>query len=125
MGVIMNAPRTCRVLIKNGADVNVRDGCGASPLLYAAFKGHLEAMTVLLKNGAKNEPDIHGQTAIHWAVRHFDTDVLRALVNHRSITAYHMNRQEKHNQISPLHMAISVSALKHIVILLEFGGDPL
>ena len=64
--VIMNSGRTCKLLLKHGAEVNATDMNGATPLMYAAFKAHLDALNTLFKHGATNEPDNYGQTALHW-----------------------------------------------------------
>lgn len=40
------------LLIKNGADVNLANKNGATPLDIAAFNGHVDFVELLLKNGA-------------------------------------------------------------------------
>ena len=37
-----------RVLISNGADVNIKDLSGCTPILYACRHGHLNAVTIFL-----------------------------------------------------------------------------
>ena len=42
-----------RILIENGAQVNVRQQAGATPLHSAAQNGNLEMLIILLENGAE------------------------------------------------------------------------
>jgi predicted Fe-Mo cluster-binding NifX family protein len=41
------------VLIENGADVNIADKDGTTPLIHAASNGHTETVKLLIKGGAK------------------------------------------------------------------------
>ena len=46
-----------RFLIEKGAEVNIRDAEGVSPLDYAAWQGSLDTVAMLLAHGARlNEP---------------------------------------------------------------------
>ncbi len=68
-------------LLKSGANPNVPDprGGGATPLMYAAAAGSLEAMRLLLDNGATvNATSSAGSTALIWAVT--DAEKVRLLL---------------------------------------------
>lgn len=55
-------------LAQHGADVNVKDKYGISPLLAAIYEGHTEAVKMLLKQGASktgSSPD--GRTYLECA----------------------------------------------------------
>ena len=41
-----------RVLITHGADLNVKDECGDSPLKMAAIGNHLDTVDLLIASGA-------------------------------------------------------------------------
>jgi|TARA_B110000483_G_scaffold58698_2_gene73277 ankyrin repeat protein len=57
-------------LITQGADVNARDKGACTPLHLAAKNGHVEALQILLENGANmHVKDIkHGWTPLHIAI---------------------------------------------------------
>ncbi len=69
-----------RTLIKSGADVNVKDARGVTPLMSAAFVGSADAMRMLLDSGA--DPNLinnSGSTALILAAS--DLDKVRLLVD--------------------------------------------
>ena len=43
------------LLIKHGSDLNARSRDGRTPIMYAAMKGFIPAMEILLENGADKE----------------------------------------------------------------------
>ena len=52
-------------LIENGADVNIKDNDGDTPLHYAASGGHLDVVKFLVENGADvNAKDKYGRTPL-------------------------------------------------------------
>jgi ankyrin repeat protein len=57
-----------KILIKNGADVNVLNNNGSNPLHYAASRGRLEIVKLLVKSGVVlNVNDIRRQNELHFA----------------------------------------------------------
>jgi ankyrin repeat protein len=52
----MNTCRYCldvvKLLLERGADPNVKDDDGKTPLHYAAWKGHHKVVELLLEHGA-------------------------------------------------------------------------
>ena len=59
---------SARQLVARGAPVNIVDGSGVTPLMYAARNGDLGMMTFLLSRGADGLlRDGQGQSAIDWA----------------------------------------------------------
>jgi ankyrin repeat protein len=83
-----NSAETTQLLIDYGADIEARDGYGATPLSTAAQNrdnGYAPVAEVLLKNGADvNTIDRNGMTPLHHAVRRGHVDVVRILIKHRA-----------------------------------------
>ena len=71
-----------QLLLENGADVNVRDAEGASPLDEAVWNGLLDAVAILLAHGAHlNDPDIQtGATPLNEAAFQGHTQIVRYLL---------------------------------------------
>jgi len=72
-----------RQLLAAGADVNVRDSLGGTPLLDAAWAGNLEITKLLLAGGAdvNVRRDGVGSTALEYAVATIHTAVVHALLD--------------------------------------------
>lgn len=62
------------VLLSFGADVNIRNDVGQTPVMTASKRGNLEIVKLLKERGADLLlEDFNGQTALHWAVTEKDT----------------------------------------------------
>lgn len=60
-----------------GVDPNLRDGDGATPLHFAASRGHLAAVRWLLNHGAKLSLDKYGKSPINDAAENQQVEVGR------------------------------------------------
>ncbi len=59
--------------LANGADINLRNGKGWTPLIVASFNGAVEAMITLIENGADiNMPNFKGTTPLMYAMKNFE-----------------------------------------------------
>lgn len=69
---------------EQGVDPNLRDGDGATPLHFAASRGHFGVVKWLLNHGAKLSLDKYGKSPINDAAENQQTECLNALVQHSS-----------------------------------------
>ena len=73
-------------MIEIGADINWQGPEGDVPLLAAARKGHVDAVSLLLANGAHvNHIGSDGYTALHIAVKRGDYEMTQLLLNDSNI----------------------------------------
>ena len=71
------------LLIQNGAEINLADSTGASPLCTAASKGALGVVSALMEAGAEiqiDAQDTDGCTALHHAALHGHREVADVLL---------------------------------------------
>ncbi len=99
--VLMNNIDAARLLLAQGADPNVRDNVGYSPLRWCAEHGYLEMARLLLLCGATKMIDDWGgdgaMTALGLAARGLDVDMIKLLL------AYGANPQARDvDDCSPL-----------------------
>jgi len=110
-------------LLEEGADPNIRDGDGNTPLHFAASKGCAEVAKLLLRHGADpNAQDKNGETPLHVAASEGHVDVVRLLLEHGADPSIR-NKDGK----SPLDLA-KESGHREVVSLIEEwlrrGGEP-
>ncbi|PWW72552.1 ankyrin [Tuber magnatum] len=72
---------TIKLLIDRGAKVNERNGVEQTPLHWAVVRGDLEAIELLLENGADlKAKDDEGADVIEWAANYSETDEVYRLI---------------------------------------------
>ena len=105
-------------MLASGADANLRDDTGATPLMYAAEYGSAADLRLLLDRGAEpNAANQYGATALMWAAG--DTDKVRLLVEHHAaITAKAVDRT------TPLLAAARHGNWTAMQTLIEHGANP-
>jgi len=100
------------LLIKYGANVDIKDPGGCTPLHWAAIRGHLPFIKLLVENRANvNIQDIAASTPLHEAVRH----------NHMQTTQYLLEQGgnpliQDITGASPLTLAKSFPNLQNLLL---------
>lgn len=108
------------LLIKLGADVNIKDDAGEIPLHVAAHSGHKEVAALLsLSTAEPNQHNSHGQTPLHLACEKDDADIAGLL------SRYGANVNIRDDEGStPLHIAAHGKRKDIVALLLLSGADP-
>ncbi len=103
-------------LLKNG-DVNFKDRNGQTMLHWAAYKGHLDIVRLLLqdKNINVNLQDNFGRTALYWAVYKRRLDIVSLLLNDKNINVNLQNNEGR----TALHWAVYKGRLDIVSLLLN------
>ena len=111
-----------KVLIENGANVNILDFEDFSTVLYrAAYTGHADIAKLLIQNGAHvNATMRYRETALHYAAEEGHCDVAKVLLqNGADVNAVDCYKR------TALHRAAARAANKHALILelICFGAE--
>jgi ankyrin repeat protein len=107
-----------QALLKQGADPNVKDNRGLTPLMQAAIVGSPEAMKLLLANGADaNLTNSSGSTALMFSV----TDMAKARLLLES--GANVNLASKFGRTALLLAAMSDGSAEIVRLLIAKGAD--
>ncbi len=103
-----------KTLIDNGADINIADKDGETPL-HLAISSDEEFAQILLENGAKvNTKDVNGQTAFHLACKKSTYQLVKLLLDHDA----DINNPDNEG-LTPLHIACRYDNYDIIKTLIE------
>ena len=129
---------SARLLAAAGADVNDQPPYGTSATVVAAHSGHGDVAAFLLARGADPNAADAGYTALHAAILHKNTALVRALLDHgadpeapvRASTPVRRDAVDFYLHPSyvgatPFWLAARFSAPDIMRLLLERGADPL
>lgn len=104
-----------------GVDPNLRDGDGATPLHFAASRGHLTAVRWLLSHGAKLSLDKYGKSPINDAAENQQVECLNALVQHGNrepdyVESKQLKQLQRHSDVygSQQQLAVTPQQQKRI-----------
>ena len=107
-----------QTLVAEGADVNVRDRLGETPLMYAAVVGSLEGMGFLVGKGADvNARNESGATALIWSAT--DIAKVRLLLDHGA----DVNAATRRGRTALLIAALSDGSAEIVRLLLAKGAN--
>jgi ankyrin repeat protein len=106
-----------KTLLQSGVDQNVRDGGGASALMYATLYASSEEMGLLLARGADvNVANAAGATALMWAVH--DADKVTLLIEHGAAV-----NVRSRTEATPLIVAARMGNAAAVRALIAHGAD--
>ena len=106
------------LLIKSGADVNMGDKLGETPLMQAASRGFTDCVESLLRAGADvNSIHARSKTALHRSLQSGCSKCVRLLLE----AGAHVNVPDV-NGNSVLHIAVHNESYKNIILLIKAGA---
>lgn len=121
-----NALGLLKFLLQHGAPVETGTAFsspkdGLTPLLLATWEGHLEAVEILLQNGATVDASQDHQTSLNWAAQRNHLEIAKLLLRHGA----DVNAQDKpeRNSASILHTAVFQGHEDFVQLLVEEGAD--
>ncbi|KAL5711257.1 hypothetical protein ACHQM5_021732 [Ranunculus cassubicifolius] len=110
---------TAVYLLEKGANPNITDICGFTPLHFAAFEGHEEFLHKLLSKGANVDALSNVGTPLQRAALRGKQGAIKILLDH------HANPNLSfHGCFTTLLSSIIVSSLHSVELLLKAGADP-
>jgi len=109
-----------RMLLKQGADTNVRNGYGQSLVMEAVASGTTTQLRLLLTSGADvNATDKDGDTALMYAVNSGYLDTISLLVQHGA----DVNARNKKGETALMYTMEPLDNQKALQLLLKLGAD--
>lgn len=106
-----------KLLLEHGADANVFDGNGLSPLMLAAKYGYSEGVSDLIAHGADvSQSKKFGQTALYIAAEAGQVECIKLL-----LTAGANPEAFTKSGMTPLMIAAKKHRLKAVITLLDYG----
>ena len=112
------------LLLKKGAQILEADRDGVIPLHVACREGHVAIVKLLflhgyhMKEGLVKAEDIHGSSALHFAVESGVKDIVEVLLLNGSDPI-----AQKKNEVTPLHIAARNGHIEIAKYLLQYKGQ--
>jgi hypothetical protein len=108
-----------RLLLQNGADLNVKSNYGTTPLHRAATRGHIDILHLLVENGA----DLEAQENDGWRVLHFAAVSGNLPLLQELISRYHVDiNARENNGRTALRLARYGGTHHEIITILRANG---
>lgn len=101
-------------------DINCGDRCKSSALHYAAEKGHIDVVSLLIKKGAiVNVRNMWEKTPLHSASNHGHLEIVKLLIDNGARIEATSNKK----RFTPMHLASQYNHLSVVEYLVESGAD--
>lgn len=105
-----------RFLLQRGADANIADRAGQTPLVRATQLGFVDGAEALIRGGARvNDGGSSGETPLHLAVQRRDTAMVRLLI----ASGANPDQSDNITGLSPRDLAVRDGRAAAIVALLD------
>ena len=120
--VMRNHPGVVEVLFEAGADIEVKDEEGSSPLLLACTTGHLDIVKMLVEAGAGvRGSNIEGVTCLLRATYHGHTEIVRYLVGLPQVDVNQLGCKDLN--LTALHLAVVEKHQDIVKVLIDAGAE--
>ncbi len=107
-------------IVYGGAETDIRNGTGKTPLIWAAARGHEDLVRRLLAMGAEvEEHDDDGLTPLYWATIHNRASMIDLLVAQGAMIEVKTSWSGSH----PLHFATRMGLADAVQALVNQGAD--
>lgn len=114
---------SAKIIIKAGADVNLKVVDSESPLYLSVSKGWFDVTEMLIFRGAIIDADNKYEPLLHTAVEKNSEGIVKLLISKCPDTQKLVNAKGNYNNETPLHTAARTGNLKVAQILIENGAD--
>ena len=120
LAVLNKSNTIIKLLIDNGANINIKDSKSQTPLHHAVSQGSLEIVKLLIKSGADiSSKTINGQTPLHFAVSQGSLEIVKLLIE----SGANISLTNNYGQ-TPLHIAAKKKdSLAMIKLLIKSGAE--
>lgn len=120
--VYLNQYKLVEILLKNNANISIRNKFDQTPLDIAISQGHVEVVKFLLGNKADNKTKNKlGRNALHLSILAKNREITELLLKEHQ---YPVNEQDQEGY-TPLHHAAINGPIELLLdLLFEFNADP-
>ena len=109
-----------QLLVDQGAEINLGDNDGVTPIMIATIKGHTEVVRFLMQGGASLvERDVKDHTILHFAAMNNRQEVLSVMAAYNEELVAQLSNLPNHMENTALHLAAQAGHLDTVRELLQ------